>query len=248
LTKLIWYGRAPSGAEVEVVLEDMAPEQVVPRLGALDAALKAASFGPSDRFARPTYGGGGGPGKGKRPDLAPPPGIIVPEHCGEPMKYIVYAKDSAKGHEGRGVPPGKADMWVCHKDKLCEEVTSGRSERAFATFDMKPIPAAQDAAPPAKPPAPPAAAAAAPPPPAPASPPAPDDGVVAARGTGPPPGEKAAGDAAWASFDAKAEALGYSEATLAEIARGIVIQKGVTTRGQLAELIERMVKAPRRRG
>lgn len=245
MAKLIWYGRAPSGADVEVVLDvdDPDPLHVVGQASTLDAGLTRAGFKASDRFARPAYGGGGGPGKGKRPDLAPPPGIIVPEHCGEPAKYIVYNKDNvtAKAREAlaaRGVPEGKVDMWVCSKDKACEDVTSGKSERPWAGFDMKPVPAA---APPAKPAlegafirdTPPPAAA--------------DDGVVAAAGTG-PLGEKAAGDAAWASFDAKVEALGYGEATLAEIARGIVIQKGVTTRGQLAELIERMVKAPRRRG
>lgn len=68
----------------------------------------------------------------------------------------------------------------------------------------------------------------------PAGGPAPQDGRIA-------------GDQAWISFNKKVEELGYNDQTLAEIARGIVINRGATTRSQLQELIERMKKAPRKR-
>lgn len=151
----IWYGRAPSGADVEVhlnvneiVLEVAGstpanpvtrapyPTELFDAFKRADAALKAAGFTRSERFDKPTYGGGGS--KQKRPDTPPPPGIMVPQHCGEAMKYIRYKKDGAKGFPARGVAEGYADMWVCVKDKQCEDVTSGKSDRAHASFDMRP--------------------------------------------------------------------------------------------------------------
>lgn len=236
---ITWYGKGPSGADVEIKIEAEGDVAAIARAaGALDAAMQHANFKPSDRFARPAYGGGGGgAGKGRKPDLEPPAGIVVPQHCGEPMKYIRYKKANAKGHEGRGVPAGEADMFVCHKDKQCEEVTSGRSERAFATFDMKPVKPAAASAPPPAAAAPPAAA-----PPKPAAPPA-----------APPPAppaasDKIAGEMAWTSFEAKAEELGYNNQELIrEIARGIPVVREETTRGQLQTLLDRMRKAPRRR-
>lgn len=232
---ITWYGKGPNGADVEVQIETEGDARAIAAAaGALEAAMHGAGFKPGDRFARPAYGGGGGggAGKGRKPDLDPPAGIVVPAHCGEPMKYIRYKSAGAKGHEGRGVPAGEKDMFVCHKDKQCEEVTSGRSDRAFATFDMKPVKPAAAAAPP-KP--------AAPPPPA-TPPPAP------ARPATPPAADPIAGDRAWDSFETKAEELGYNNQELIrEIARDIPVVRGETTRGQLQTLLEKMKAAPRRR-
>ena len=264
MAKLIWYGRAPSGAEVEIHLDPSEiaievegstkanpktrapyPTELFDAFKRADSGLASVGFKGSDRFARPTYGGGGGGhGKGKRPDLAPPPGIVVPEHCGAPAKYIVYNKDNvtARAREAlaaRGVPEGKADMWVCSKDKACEDVTSGKSERPWAGFDMKPIPKPAEAKP--------AAAPTQPATPAPGTTPPPPPQAPAA----PPPAENAghaAGDAAWASFDAKAEALGYSQETIREIAGTIPVVRGETTRPQLEALLAKMKAAPRKRG
>lgn len=146
----IWYGRSPTGADVEVhgSLEgDTASSAAM--FKTFDAALAAAGFRRSERFDKPTYGGGG-PGKNKRPDLPPPPGILVPfcVHCRQSpssekpdvvMRYIKYKKDGAKA--GPRTAENEAEMWVCPREKECEFVKSGKSDRAYAYFHMNPDPA-----------------------------------------------------------------------------------------------------------
>lgn len=138
--KFVWFGKSPTGADVEFQVDSVGDAE---NAKIVDAAIKAAGFLPSPRFAPPTYGGGG---RGnQRPETPAPTGIIRPDHCGVPMKYVVYKKDGAKGFPDRGVDAGKADMWVCSKDKQCEDVTSGKSDRAHANFDMKKAPASDRA-------------------------------------------------------------------------------------------------------
>jgi len=219
---ITWYGKGPSGADFEIKIESDGDATAIARAaGALDAAMQHASFKASDRFARPAYGGGGGGGgKGRKPDLDPPAGIVVPEHCGEPMKYIIYNKDNVtpKAREGltaRGVPAGKSDMFVCHKDKQCEEVTSGRSDRAYATFDMKPV----------KPPA-----AAAPPKPAapPAAPPAQEQKPPLAERLGRPetPGDRPMTPEEKVSFWTATRGMGYTREQVFEIAADVLTGHG----------------------
>lgn len=145
MNTFIWYGKSPTGADVEFRV-DLPFDTIEGDAWAVDAALKKAGFVPSQRFAPPTFGGGRG--NQQRAQNPPPPGIVVPEHCGVAMKYVKYKKDgtvAAPAMLARGLVDGWKDMWLCSKDKQCEDVTSGKSDRPAVNFDMKVM--AGDAAP-----------------------------------------------------------------------------------------------------
>jgi len=131
-----YYGKTPSGVEMALTLDVDAgkkPAEIAAYLKAVDLELKAAGFTRSDRLDKPAGGWGGGKGQQPRPETPPPAGIVRPDHCDAPMRYVKYRKDGAPGAPARNLDPGWKDMWVCSKDKGCEDVTSGKSEKAAAS-------------------------------------------------------------------------------------------------------------------
>ena len=115
MSEMIWYGKAPSGADVEVKLtvDGKTPAETVASLKALDVAAKTAGFARSERFDRPSYGGGGRPGA-PRPETPPPADLEVPEHCGVAMVYKP-PKEAADGKKA------VAARWECRKGRDCAE-------------------------------------------------------------------------------------------------------------------------------
>lgn len=142
-----YYGKTPNGVEMALTLSLEGidtPDEIATFCTQLDAALHAKKFTRSDRLDKPAGGWGGKGQQQAKPKMAPPAGIVQPPHCGEPMQYVKYHNDktaNAPGDEFRGLPAGWKDMWVCAKDKQCEDVTSGKSDRAAVNFDMKRTPA-----------------------------------------------------------------------------------------------------------
>ena len=133
-----YFGKTPSGVEMALTLDvdGKTPAEIAAYLKSVDAELKAAGFTRSDRLDKPA-GGWGGKGQQPRAETPPPAGIVRPDHCATPMRYMKYRKEGAPGAPARNLDPGWRDMWVCAKDKQCEDVTSGKSEKAAANFDMK---------------------------------------------------------------------------------------------------------------
>jgi len=127
-----FYVKSPSGIEtaLHVATADVASiPALVEGMKEADALLKAAGFVRSDRLDKPAYQKGGG--AFNAPQETPPPADLeVPEHCGQPMKYVPE-KPKANGD---GVVSAH---WDCRKGRGCAEPrTVGDRVYGFTNWDL----------------------------------------------------------------------------------------------------------------
>lgn len=118
---------------LEIALEDLA---LAPDQNALDAItiafartakqLDAMGFKHDTSFDKPAYGGGGWKGGGAKQEDVAPAGLKVPEHDGQPMRFIA----AGKRRDGTAFSP----RFVCRADKACTE--KDKEGRPFATWQM----------------------------------------------------------------------------------------------------------------
>jgi len=122
-----FYAVSPSGIEmvVHVELVDVAHiDALIAAAADADKRLAGRGFKRSERLSQQRFGGGGG-GNKRQEDTAPED-IEVPEHCGQPMRFI----KGGERKDGTAYQP----RFVCRAEAQCAD-KDGQG-RPFASWKM----------------------------------------------------------------------------------------------------------------